>query len=166
MDEKFNGIYDRQYKQVFLLAYSYMKNISDSEDVCQITFEKYLKNKPQFDSQEKEHAWFMKTAVNTCKNLLALSWKKKITFIGEEAIWDSLSSNMEYVDRREDEYELLVEIQELSLKYREVIHLFYYEEFSVKEIAGILGIKESLVTTRLNRARKKLGDKIERRDKI
>lgn len=162
----FNEIYEREYKRIFLMACSYMKNAADSEDACQITFEKYLKYRPEFESIEHEQAWFMKTAVNTCKNLLALSWKKKVTYLGEEEILDSLANNLEHFDKHEDEYGLLVEIQKLPVKYKEVIHLFYYEEYSTKEIAEILGIKLSAVTTRLERARKKLGDRLERRGGI
>lgn len=165
-EEKFNQIYEREYKRIFLIACSYMKNVADSEDVCQITFEKYIKHKPDFDCIEQEQAWFVKTASNTCKNLLELSWKKKTTLIYEDEILENLANNLERNEVVDGEYNLLVEVQELPIKYREVIHLFYYEEYSVKEIAELLGLKVSAVTTRLERARKKLGDKLERRGNI
>lgn len=163
MNGDFNEIYERQYKRIFLMACSYMKNIADSEDVCQITFEKYLRHNPVFENEASEHAWFIKTAANVCKNMLELSWKKKTIYMGEDTIFDSLSNNLENVEKVDAGYGLVVEIQQLPLKYREVLHLFYYEEYSVKEISEILGIKQSAVTTRLNRARKKLGDRLERR---
>lgn len=55
--------------------------------------------------------------------------------------------------RREENAELMKAVWELPDKYREVIHLFYYEELSVKEIADICGRQESTVTSQLTRGR-------------
>lgn len=158
---------------VYRLAYSLVKEKQDAEDIHQEVFIKYLKTRPEFQNPEHEKAWFIKVTVNLCKNLWKTPWKRKMVSmedIGERGTEyfakDARTSDGEYsqntanIDAGEeltDEEEILIEtVKRLPIKYKVVIHLFYYEEMSIEEIATSLGLKPSNVRTRLTRARKML----------
>lgn len=138
----------RRYSDmVYRMAYSMLKHEQDAEDIHQEVFLKYLKKRPSFENAEHEKAWFLRVTVNLCKNCWKTAWRQKVTGLGEEV----------FVKRAEEKPDELVEVvKQLPQKYRAVIHLFYYEELSVGEISGILGVKPSTVRTQLTRARERL----------
>ncbi|BCJ92865.1 hypothetical protein acsn021_04340 [Anaerocolumna cellulosilytica] len=134
-----------QYKNfVFRLALSYTKSVHDAEDISQIVFIKMFQNKDKVE-EGKEKAWLAKVTVNESKNLLKSFWRKNIVSMEQEIEFE----NPEYS-------EIYDKVMKLQAKYRVVILLYYFEAYSTKEIADILNIGQSLVTTRLQRARKKL----------
>lgn len=143
----------RKYeKSVYRLAYSYMKNRHDTDDIYQEVFLRYFRKKPEFESEEHEKAWFIRTTVNCCKSYFRSGWFQRTTSLDERT------------KGQEDSYEigehneLLEAVMALPTKYRMAVHLFYYEGYSVQEIAELTGEKVTTVTTRLNRAREKLRD--------
>ena len=140
-------VYDRQSRTIYHLAMTYLKNTADAEDVVQNVFVNYIKNKPEFKSLEHEKAWFIVATKNHCKNLLKNFWKSKVD-MGEIP-----ESN--YEEKEEDSL-LLDKIMELPVKYREVLYLYYYEEYSIREISELLSRKESTIQTQLAAARQKL----------
>ena len=146
----------RQGDRVIRTAFMYLKNYSDAEDVFQMTFEKYLISRPEFESEEHEKAWFLRVAVNICKNLLSSGWKKKVIY--DEAIIKNISEHIGADDAgtSENNEAVLRAVLELPQKLSVTVQLFYYEEYSVAQIAQILDISVGNVTTRLNRARKRL----------
>ena len=121
-----------------------------------MTFEKYLISRPEFESEEHEKAWFLRVAVNICKNLLSSGWKKKVIY--DEAIIKNISEHIGADDAgtSENNEAVLRAVLELPQKLSVTVQLFYYEEYSVAQIAQILDISVGNVTTRLNRARKRL----------
>lgn len=173
---EFEELYKREYKRVFMTAYQYLKNTHDAEDISQITFMKYLQYRPRFEDERHEQNWFVRTTINNAKNYLVLSYKKRTVMVGTAYVLDALINgeiddscdnifklgnffdlNVREAEADSDRADVLLKgIAGLPEKYMEVIHLFYYEELSVKEISEILEIKESAVTTRLTRARQKL----------
>lgn len=132
---------------VYRMAYSMLKHRQDAEDIHQEVFLKYLKKNPSFESAEHEKAWFLRVTVNLCKNNWKTAWRQKVVGLTEE----DLAAAAE-----EEQDELVEVVKRLPKKYRAVIHLFYYEELSVGEISGILGVKQSTVRTQLTRARERL----------
>lgn len=136
-----------QSDTVYKLAYTYTKNKYDADDIYQEVFLRFFNRKPEFQNEEHTKAWFIRTTINCCKSLYLSSWFKR-TVVMEEIQNDSADIFQED--------SLFQAVMELPKKYREVIHLFYYEEYSVKEIAGILKRSESSVTTQLNRGRSML----------
>ena len=142
-------------KTVYKLAYSYMKNKQDTDDIYQEVFLRFFRKKPEFESEEHEKAWFIRTTINCCKSYYLSGWVKR-TMAFEEG-----------THGREDSYEmggqsdLFYAVMELPVKYRTVIHLFYYEGYTVREIAGLTGEKVTTITTRLSRAREQPRDVLE-----
>lgn len=133
---------------VYRLAFSMVKNKSDAEDIHQDVFIKYITKHPKFGSKEHEKAWFLRVTINLCKNLWMAAWRRKIISMEE----------YEHEERIEEESEdsIIDSVKRLPLKYRSVIHLFYYEDMSVEEISAVLKEKPSTVRTQLTRAREKL----------
>ena len=140
---------ERYANVVFRVAYSYCKNQSDAEDIVQNTFLKLLQGNYEFCDEEHLRRWLIRVAINEAKNMRVSFWKRKvvpISFCEERGVTFETSGQS-----------LLFEaVRELAEKYRVVIHLYYYEGYAIKEIADILGIKETTVQTQLMRAREKL----------
>ncbi len=142
-------VIQRYSDMVYRLAFSLVKNKYDAEDIHQEVFVRYLCKKPLFESAEHEKAWFLRVTINLCKNLWKTAWKQKFTQLDEADIANMPAENP-------PETGIIESVKKLPQKYRIVIHLFYYEELSVEEIAKLLHKKASTVRTQLTRARKKL----------
>lgn len=137
----------RKYEsRVYRTAVAIMGNRADAEDIVQDAFIKVLEKRPEFESPEHEIAWLIRVTVNLCRSRLRSKWWKKT-----EPLLDS------YPARSESEQQLMETILSLPAKYRIVLHLFYYEGYSTREIAVITEQKESTVRSLLTRARQKLG---------
>ncbi len=141
-DEKIIELYS---DMVYRLAFSRTGTRQDADDVYQEVFYRYIKKHPVFESQEHCKAWLLRVTINCSNTFLSSPWRKRQV---------ELSEDIPFEDKRKQE--LYAELQQLSGKYRDVIHLFYYEELSVEEIAKILGRKPSTVRTQLARARETL----------
>ena len=132
---------------MFRLAYGYCCNRSDAEDVVQEVFLKLLEHTPQFENDRQLCAWLMTVTANRCRNLLGSGWKRK-TLPLEDAFVSS--------EDPDESIEVRSALAKLSPKLHSVVHLFYYEQMSVKQIAGILDLPENTVLSRLYLARKQL----------
>lgn len=144
----FLSIAERYKDTVFRIALNYLGNTYDAEDIVQdVLMNLYIKNK-HFESDDHAKYWLIRVTINKCKNLLKSSWKSKNINLDDI----ELSTDFERTDQ-EDLYKAVMELPE---KYRTVLYLHYYEDFSVKLIAGMLKINVSAVTTRLSRAREQL----------
>ena len=135
---------------LFAVAFNLCKNAQDAEDVVQDTFIRSYTLKKEFDSKEHIRAWLIRVAINRAKNVSRTFWRRNRI---------SLQDYMETLTFETEESENLFEtVMKLPEKYRIVIHLFYYEDYSVGEIAGILNLSESNVKVRLSRGRTLLRD--------
>ena len=134
---------------VFRAACYICKNRQDAEDVCQETFLAYMNAERAFENPEHVRAWLLRTAVNKAKNVCRAFWRRN-----RESL-DDLAEGAACAPR-EEEINLLSAVSRLPVRCRAVIHLFYYEDFSVKEIADILDISENTVKSQLHRGRKLL----------
>ena len=130
---------------VYRLAFSYVRNCAEAEDICQDAFVKLLGYKGEFEAPENCKAWLIRVTINLSKNLLKSGRFTRCTVLDE---------NLPILDG--EQHELMEAVMSLPPKYRSVIHLYYYEGYSVKEIADMLGVSVSSVTTRLARARERL----------
>lgn len=144
--EEYIRIVNLYYDDVKRVALAECKNIYDAEDVAQATFMKLLNQKQAFNDDEHLKKWLIRVAVNECKTLWRSPWKTKVDFfVPERAAGGRGRDNVSK--------EVLEAVLTLKKKNREIIHLFYFEEYSAKEIAEILGISEDTVFKRLQRAR-------------
>lgn len=132
-------------KTVARTAFSYLKNISDAEDVSQEVFLALLQNRCEFEGEEHLKAWLIRVAINKCKNYLNSGWFKNKC---------ELVDDLPYMQKEESD--ILNAVLNLKTKYRIPIHLYYYEGYSIKEIAEILEEPTATVGTRLARGRKQL----------
>ncbi|WP_310605050.1 sigma-70 family RNA polymerase sigma factor [Anaerosporobacter sp.] len=130
---------------VYKIALTYTKNIQLAEDVFQTTFLKYMESEKELDTEEHRKAWLIKVTLNECKRIYRSAYFKRTVPLEDI-----------YMAQEEETDQIFNEVMKLPLKYRKVIHLFYYEELSIKQISSLLEMKESTVTSQLTRARQKL----------
>lgn len=139
-------IFERQHKRVYRIAMLMLNNVSDAEDAVQNVFLKYIEKGSSFEDIEHEKAWFITVTRNYCKDQLKNFWKRNV----------DMGDIPEQIQEEEQDNELLEHIMKLPDKYKEVIYLFYYEDYSIKEMSKILDRKESTIQTQLKSARDKL----------
>ena len=124
------------------VAYSQLNNRAEAEDTVQEVLLKYMEKAPIFQSEEHEKAWLLRVTVNHCKNHLASAWFRKRA---------ALDEGIPALDNAE--LEVVSAVAALPAKYRAVVHLYYFEGYSTKEIAEILHSRPNTVSSRLSRAR-------------
>ena len=139
-------ILDEHGSSILRLAYSYLHNMSDAEEVLQDTLLRFLKTAPTFENSTHEKAWLLRVAGNLSKNRIDYN-KVRAT--------DELSDTLK-AEKREDLSFVWDAVRSLPVPFREVIHLFYYEGYSTAEISRMLDQKESTVRSDLRRGRLKL----------
>ena len=124
------------------VAYSQLNNRAEAEDTVQEVLLKYMEKAPVFQSEEHEKAWLLRVTVNHCKTHLASAWFRKRA---------DLDEGIPALDNAE--LEVVSAVAALPAKYRAVVHLYYFEGYSTKEIAEILHSRPNTVSSRLSRAR-------------
>lgn len=133
---------------VYRTALNCCRDPQDAEDVVQTAFLKLLESETVFQNEEHVRRWLIRVAVNESHSLWRSFWRRKVTSLEDETL--------EPVFSQPEHSELYDAVQRLPVRYRETVHLYYYEEYSIREIAALLRISETAVQTRLLRARKKL----------
>lgn len=131
----------------------HLKNYSDTEDIFQTVFLKYILHSEPFESEEHEKAWIIRVAVNACKDLL------KNVFRSRTVPLETLVETPQAQELRHTE--LLEAVLSLPAKYKDVVYLYYYEGYSAEEISRILKKNVNTVYTLLTRARKILKKELE-----
>lgn len=108
----------------------HLKNYSDTEDIFQTVFLKYVLHSKPFESEEHEKAWIIRVTVNACKDLL------KSVFRSQTVPLDTLIETPQAQELQHTE--LLGAVLSLPPKYKDVVYLYYYEGYSAEEISRIL----------------------------
>lgn len=133
---------------ILRLAYSYLHNMADAEEVLQDTLVQLLKTTPILTTKEHEKAWLLHVAANLSKNRLKYNTTRQTDELMEELIAEN-----------QDDLSFVWEaVKALPDKYREVIHLFYHEGYQTRQIAKILHMNESTVRSNLSRGREKAAE--------
>lgn len=135
---------------IYRVAFCYCRNKSDAEDIVQSVFLKLLQTEQEFQDELHKKRWLLRVTANQAKDFCASYWKQKVV-----SMETAMSEAGVFMNAKEPSA-LYEAVMSLSSKYKPVVHLYYYEDYSVKEIAEILGIQETAVQTRLMRARQKL----------
>ena len=139
--------YAEQYMDmVYRVAYGYVRAPADADDVTQAVFLRLWKRRPALADENHARRWLVRVAINESKRLLRSPWRSA------EALDDHDAPVLPSTEHRE----LLDAVMRLRPNDCTVIYLYYYEGLSTKEIAGMLGVPQNTVLTRLRRAREKL----------
>ena len=150
-------LYDLYADRIYKLAYSFTGSGADAEDIVQNVFIKLLSQDIHI-TDGKEESYLLRMAANACRDHL-----RAVKSHGVVPFDDLLEKSADQTFS-DEEKELIRAIQKLPYKQRVVIHLFYYEGYSVKEISKMLGISMSGVTMRLTRGRKYLKETISKEE--
>lgn len=150
MRQPVQELIERYQHNLFVAAFQICKNQEDAEDVVQETFIQYHTTTKEYESEEHIRAWLLRVAINKAKNVNLTFWRRN-----RQSLEDYIETLTFPTKESGELFEIVLGLPE---KYRVVIHLFYYEEYSVREIAGILSLSESNVKTRLSRGRMMLKD--------
>jgi len=132
---------------VFRVAYNYLGNKEDAEDVTQNVFLKLLKVKKPFSDDAHIKYWLIRVTINECKSLFRYKWRKDIPL-------SQARTSFQFDDPEQND--LHHAVMELPKKYRIPIYLYYYEGYSTQEIGEILNISKNTVCTQLKRGREKI----------
>ena len=137
---------------VWRLALAQTGSKEDAEDVYQDVFLRLAQSATELSSQEHLKAWLLRVAVNRCHDVARLRSRRPSVPLDSMPFEPSDAGPLS-----PDEVRALWEaVGELPESMRVVIHLYYQEGYSGKEIAGLLGLEPSTVRTRLQRARAQL----------
>jgi RNA polymerase sigma-70 factor (ECF subfamily) len=145
-EQYLRSVMDRHGSRLLRLAYSYLHNMQDSEEILQDVMLKLMDKAPVFESDEHEKAWLLRVAANMSKNRLEYNKMRETDELNDELV----------AEEREDLSFVWNAVKSLPENYREVIHLFYEEGYQTDEIAEMLGETGSNIRTKLKRARTKL----------
>ena len=145
-------IFHEYGESLYKICLVMLKNTHDAEDAVQDILIKYMVKKPVFDTDEYEKAWLIRVAINLCKD--RLRFKRKHPQINIETLKTTYSGQSE-------EHKVLEILINLPVKYKEVLLLYYFEEYKCPEISRMLKVTESAVKKRLERGRNLLRKELE-----
>lgn len=144
VDQQFEYYYNLYFDDLFRYVMTIVKNEDDTLDIVQETFIKLYQSNQPFDSEAHIKSWLLKVARNRSYNLFKYWYRNK-----RIVVEDINSFQSETIT----EQQVMQEVLDLPLKYRESIYLFYYEGYKIDEIASLLNISSNTIKTRLSRAR-------------
>lgn len=130
---------------VYRLAFARVGNSFDADEIYQEVFLRLIKRRPHFTDEEHKKAWLIKVTINCSKKFLCSIWNNRTEGLDGNVIFETKGDN-----------DLHIELSKLKPDSRTLIHLYYYEDMKVAEIAQLLGRKEATVRTQLSRARMEL----------
>ncbi len=143
----FRALAETYQDMVYRIALNSFRNIQDAEDAVQeVMLKLYLRKEP-FDSREHARNWLIRVTLNYCRGVWRSPWRQRISL-------EELTVAIPF--SRPEDGELFQTVMELPEKHRTILYLFYYEDLSVREIAEVLHLSETAVTSRLSRARRVL----------
>ena len=151
-EQEVNRAIERHADTVRRLCMIHLKNYADTEDIFQTVFLKYVLSSVSFENEEHERAWFIRVTINACKDLLKNFFRSHTVSIDEVL--------EQPAEIQEDNREVLEAVLSLPARYRDVVYLYYYEEYTAPELGKILGKNVNTIYTLLNRAKKILRKKL------
>ena len=151
-EQEINEAIERYADTVRRLCMLHLKNYADTEDIFQTVFLKHALHTEPFADAEHEKAWLIRVTINACKDLLKSFFRSRTTSLD-----DLLERPAELPP---DHREVLEAVLSLPRKYREVIYLHYYEDYTAPQISRILGKKVNTIYTLLTRSKQMLREKL------
>ena len=153
MRQSVQELFEKYQNNLYAVAFNICKNAEDAKDIVQETFIQYYSLRKEFDNEQHIRAWLIRVAINKAKNINRSFWRKN-----KRPLEDYMESLTFETPESEELFETVMALPE---KFRIVIHLFYFEDYAIREIADILKISESNVKVRLSRGRSLLKEKLQ-----
>ncbi|MFD2444585.1 sigma-70 family RNA polymerase sigma factor [Bacillus sp. CGMCC 1.16607] len=159
-DKALELIMDEYGEEIKRFIFTYTKNAITAEDITQEVFVNVYLKLHSFNGHSSIKTWMYSIAINKCKDFFKSWHYRKVRLFGNENEPNMIHfhSPEAIVTLNDESVEMIKKILGLPLKYREILLLFYYREFSIQEISQILSISENTAKSRLHRGRKKLKD--------
>lgn len=149
LDNEFMDAYEQHKDMVYRIAYTYVKNEEDAKDILQEVFLKLYHNKKvKFEDMEHKKHWLIRVTINCAKDYVTSAWFSRRTELPKEELMEGMYTH--------ETQSIMEEVQRLPDKYKAVIYLHYYEEYTYEEIAKILKLRLSAVKMRAKRGREML----------
>ena len=158
--QEYERLAEKYLDCIYRVAVNGCKHHADAEDVVQNTFVKLWERTDSFADEEHVRKWLIRVAVNECNSLWRSGWKRRTAYL-EEMTAESACQTAETVCQATERNDIYYAVQELPPKYRQIVYLHYYEEYSIREIAKMMRLSETAVKTRLLRARQKIKSAME-----
>ncbi|HHW22152.1 MAG TPA: sigma-70 family RNA polymerase sigma factor [Clostridiaceae bacterium] len=137
-----------------------LKSKELAEDVYQETFLRVVRSYSSYRRESSEKTWIISIAVNICRDYMRSAWKRRVVVTDDFLTYSSESDTEDIIEKRSEKQALLNAIMKLPDKYREIIHLHYYQEMGIDDISKVLKIPGGTVKSRLFKARALLHDMI------
>ncbi|MCI8550145.1 MAG: sigma-70 family RNA polymerase sigma factor [Lachnospiraceae bacterium] len=151
-EQEVNRAIERYSDTIRRLCMVHLKNYADTEDIFQTVFLKYVLSSVSFENEEHEKAWLIRVTINACKDLLKSFFRSHIVSLDEIMEQPALLPP--------DHREVLEAVLSLPQKYRDVVYLHYYEDYTAPQISQILGKNVNTIYTLLTRSRQMLREKL------
>ena len=152
-EQRWNYLVEEYQTMLYRVAFANMRNRADAEDAVQEAFLRYMKDEKPILNREHEKAWLIRTTIHICMDILKSSWHRRTVPLEESLMAESKAVYLPYQVRDD---RILEAVLKLPVHYRNPIYLFYYEDYSIHEIAGVLHEKEGTIKTRLRRGREEV----------
>ena len=156
--ESFDAVMRHYSDMVYRLALSRTGNPADADDILQEVFLRYIKADKTYNDEEHRKAWLLKITINCTKSFLTSAWNRHRDFAEADENTGGCDKRLSDIETKSEVYGALLKLPQ---KYRTVIHLFYYEDLSVAQIAKATGAGESAVKSQLSRGRAMLRELLE-----
>ncbi|MBQ8548358.1 MAG: sigma-70 family RNA polymerase sigma factor [Lachnospiraceae bacterium] len=150
----FLDVFEKFKHTVYSVVFNYVRNAEDAADLQQDVFVKLLGSDVEYESEEHIKAWLIRVSINLCKNHL-----RSQSHLSDAPLSEEIPAEV-----KEESNDLFALVLTLPEKYRIPLHLFYYEEYSVRQIATAMELPEATVKIRLKRGREKLGKSLRKED--
>lgn len=144
---EFSGLAEKYMDMIFRLAYTYLKNPYDADDVTQEVLLQLYKAEKPFASEAHIKNWLIRVTINRCKNMFRGFWQRYLPI-------EDYASSLSF--ESPEQSDLFLTVMGLDKKYRIPLMLYYYDGYSIREISQLLSLPEKTVVTRLLRGRKQL----------
>ena len=148
-EQRWNDLVEEYQTMLYRIAFANIRNRADAEEA----FLRYMKDEKPIQNREHEKAWLIRTTIHICMDVLKSSWHRRTVPLEESLLAESREVYLPYQIKDDRTLEAVLK---LPVHYRNPIYLFYYEDYSIHEIAGVLNEKEGTIKTRLRRGREEV----------
>ena len=146
-DESMVRVVNQYSRMLLRIAMTRLASPADAEDAVQDVFLKLLATRPCFQSPEHEKAWLIRATIHRACDAARAASRRDLPLETVEALPAADTAEVSPI---------LSAVQSLPVRYSSVLHLYYYEGYSIREIADLLRLPAPTVSSRLSRGRERL----------